>query len=132
LKWSRPQAGNQRHKLAGKALYVSGGSSDGRSGPGGFTASTHTKTQIDFCSNGYYRYQSVSESFISTAGASMPSKSQNAHQGKWWLVADLAGVHYLYLESSQNKYYLWPVYETGNGANVNGTNYSVSRSQRCY
>jgi hypothetical protein len=28
-------------------------------GSGGFTASTHTKTQIDFCSNGYYRYQSV-------------------------------------------------------------------------
>jgi len=131
LQWKQPTAQNQRHRLAGKSLYRSSGSSDGSSGPGGFTASTSHKTQIDFCSNGQYGYQSVTESYVSTSGASMPHKSSSGHQGLWWLVADLGGSFYLYLESNQNKYYMWQVSETNNGANVDGANYSVSQSSLC-
>jgi len=134
LKWSQPQGANQRHKLVGKALYRSGGSSDGRSGPGGFTGYSNTKTQIDFCSNGQYGYQSVSESSISVGGAygSHSASNKSAHQGRWWFITNLGGEYYLYLESNQGKYYLWPIYETNNGANIDGANYSVSQSSLCF
>ena len=131
LKWSPPQGIQQRARLVGKSLFRSGGSSDGRSGVGGFTASTSSKSQIDFCGDGQYLYQSKSESIISTAGASMPSSSSSSHQGRWWLVAGLGGEHYLYLESNQGDYYLWPIHESNQGANVNGQDYQVSMSSLC-
>lgn len=113
-------------------LYSSNGSSDGYSGPVGFTAYSNSKTQIDFCSNGEYEYQSVSESSISVGGAyGSSSASNNAkHRGRWWPVADLGGQYYLYLESNKDNYYLWPISKAANGASVDGKHYSVSPSRR--
>jgi hypothetical protein len=132
LQWSQPQVQGWREKLAGKVLYRSGGDSAGRTGSdGGYSYASSTKTQIDLCSNGQYGLQSESESFLATPGASMPSTSRTVHYGHWWLVADLGGAAYLYLETGEGQYYLWPVSETAEGANVNGLEYSVSNSQRC-
>jgi len=132
LQWSQPQVQGWREKLAGKVLYRSGGDSTGRTGSdGGYSYASSSKTQIDLCSNGQYGLQSESESFLSTPGASMPSTSRTVHYGHWWLVADLGGAAYLYLETGEGQYYLWPVLETAEGANVNGLEYGVSISQRC-
>lgn len=132
LQWSQPQDQGWREKLAGKMLYRSGGDSAGRTGAdGGYSYASSTKTRIDLCSNGQYGLQSESESFFSTPGASMPSTSRSVHHGHWWLVADIGGAAYLYLETGAGQYYLWPVSETAEGANVNGQEYSVSVSQRC-
>lgn len=132
IKWGQPQANAASQQLRGLALYRTGGSSDGRSGVGGFTAVSETKEQIDFCSNGMYRYASQSQSFFSVEGASMPSSSQDNHQGNWWVVADLGGNTHVYLESSNGNYYLWPIYEAGDGAKMNEKQYSAARSQLCY
>lgn len=132
LQWSQPQGQGWREKLAGKMLFRSGGDSAGRTGAdGGYSYASSTNTQIDLCSNGQYGLQSESESFFSTPGASMPSTSRSVQYGHWWLVADLGGAAYLYLEAGKGQYYLWPVSETDEGANVNGQEYSVSVSQRC-
>jgi hypothetical protein len=131
IQWSEPKANEQSQKLMGLSLSRSSGSSDGHSGVGGFTASTNVKEQMELCSNGQYSYSSISESFISTAGASMPSSSRSQHQGKWWLIADIGGNFYLYLESTANQYYIWPVSDYQNGVGLNGKNYTATKSQQC-
>ena len=132
-RWSTPEAASWRAKLAGRVLYRSGSGSDYSSGGAGGYASyaSSTKARIDFCGNGAYRFESSGKSYFSTDAGSVESDNNDAHQGQWWLVADLVGQAYVSLEASDGRSFVWSVEETQQGANLDGASYSVAMSDRC-
>lgn len=132
-RWTTAEAASWRTRLAGKVLYRSGSGSDYSSGGAGGYASyaSNTKTRIDFCGNGAYRFESSGKSHFSTDAGSVESDNNDAHQGRWWLVADLVGRAFVSLEANDGRSFIWSIEETQDGANVDGASYSVAASDRC-
>lgn len=133
VRWSPPQAKAWSERLHGVALSTSSSGSTyspgGAGGGGSHASSSHD--QIDFCSDGTYGYSMRKESYISIEGASAESVSSDQHSGQWWLISDLVGQGYVVLEATDGREFHWPIVETQNGAELNGTGYYASPSGRC-
>ena len=134
VQWEKPDHPDWNSLLGGKHFTTS--ESDSQYSPGGAggygSYASGSYSYIDFCTDGTYAYSTRSESYISIEGASAERISSDAHNGRWSMVADLAGEVTLVLESTDDRVFYWDIAETGGGAHVNGTNYGVRQSTACY
>ncbi|MEZ4696550.1 MAG: hypothetical protein R2832_09050 [Rhodothermales bacterium] len=131
--WKQPSALEWKELLAGRAFTGSKNDSDYSSGgAGGYGSYASTdKSLLAFCDAETYAFSSESESYFSIDGASSSSVSSDAHRGRWWLVADLAGQAFLILESTEGEGYRWPVSEGETGLIVNGRTYQPTNEHGC-
>lgn len=126
-------AAQWRQLVAGGVLTSSGDRADISSGGGGTaTGATDWSSSLELCSNGQYAYQERSETYISIEGVSASSSSSDQHAGQWWLVSDIAGNAILVLAATDGREFHWSVVEQGNGVALDGTLYTLARSQRCF
>jgi len=121
--WNRGAGGHVYLRATSGSDYSPGATSG--SGASGATA------QLDLCSDGTYGYEYHSETYVSIEGASASSESSDQHTGRWELVADIVGDATLVLDATDGRQFSWPVAEAQEGVMIDGTSYSVSRSQRC-
>lgn len=127
VEWSRPGAAEWRGQVAGTVLSASGGGSDYSSGGSASgSAASQSSTTLALCMGGRYRYESVSETYVSIPGASASSESRDGHAGSWWIIADLVGGASLWLETDDGRTLQWAVVEEGDAYLVDGTRYVVS------
>lgn len=127
LELAVPGAAAWRAEVEGTALSTSSSSSDyspGGAGGGG-SAASESRSTLQLCRTGY-AYETSSESYISIEGASASRTSGDAHQGAWWLVADLLGNATLVLEAQDGRAFYWPVEERGEDIIVDGVAYGTS------
>lgn len=129
LELDTPGATAWRAEVEGTVLSTRSTSSDyspGGAGGGGSAASRSTSV-LRLCQAGY-AYDTESESYISIDGASASNTSRDAHQGQWWLVADLLGNATLVLEATDGRVFHWGVEERGEDVIVAGEAYGVAGS----
>ena len=128
-----PNKGSQYAKmLGGKYLDANSHHSRHSSGNNAGSIVGSGKNNMTLCSNGSYEFIDKNTTYVSAAGMSMKTGSDDSHQGQWKLVCDMAGAFTIVLIDSQGNEYLWPIYETQNGVNVNGKDYSIMASNQCY
>ena len=129
LELGAPGAAAWRGEVEGTVLSTSATSSDyspGGAGGGG-SAASRSRSVLQLCGTGY-AYETESESYISIEGASASNTSRDAHQGAWWLVADLLGNATLVLEASDGRLFHWEVEDRGEAVMVAGETYGVAGS----
>lgn len=129
LELGTPVAHGWHAEVEGTVLSTSSTSSDyspGGAGGGG-SAASQSRSILRLCRAGY-DYETESETYISIQGASASNTSRDAHQGQWWLVADLLGNATLVLEATDGRLFHWGVEERGDDVIVAGEAYGVAGS----
>lgn len=135
IDWKQPEAAAWRNLLAGRAFSGSSTDSDYSDGVGAddyASTASQSSRMFAFCDSEWYVYKMESTFYFSTGAGSASSEGREAHQGQWWLVADLAGEAFLILESNEGLTYEWTVEETENGMLLNGVSYTLDQQAGCY
>jgi len=103
MDWSEPEIATWRREVTGRVLSASA--------DGGEAAAT-----LGLCTPTEYRYRE-------TVGATGTGEE---HAGSWWLMGDLAGRAFLYMEATDGRTFQWPVLPSGDGFLLDGRSYEIS------
>ena len=133
LRWSKPEAANWKSLLIGKSFESSNVYSNMISDIDGSNSSyaSESTAYLGFCNAELYVFNWDSDVYFSTPETTASNEKNKSHQGRWWLVADLAGQTLLVLESTAGLEYQWILEEEGDGLNINQVYYSRSEESSC-
>ncbi len=106
VEWHKPEAGMRRKILAGNIFN-----------------DIKAKTEIEFCADGLYVFQSKN--------TSSHESRRTSHNGKWRFLANLVGESIIKMDSTKGRSLQWSFQEIKSGVKINGIESLRSQSQDC-
>ena len=102
LDWSEPLVATWRREVTGRVLSTP-------------AAGNGASATLGLCTPAEYRYRE-------TVGATGTGEDQS---GRWWLMGDLAGRAFLYMEATDGRTFQWSVHPSGDGFLIDGRGYEI-------